>query len=516
MPTQSALANIYIGVEPPLAADATTRWISQSMRHAQVPHDAYSRTPIIGSGVGQSATQEISPWYNEALHRYECLVNVASAQYFSYAYSPLGPWSTPVKVLGQNTGGESSNSQQCFVLVEGTTLYAFYLTGASATSIQMATAQMPTTVDGTPAFSKNGTVFTEGAVINETPCVIKVNGAYYLFTANQAAPRIAKTTATSPANFVATPFAKITTQLRGLYVNQGVRYGARIGRPQVFYENGTWIMYGHLLDGVDFGTCNVYRFTCNDIDLPINWVADTQKPFLEQKHPLEVDQIADFRIFQGPNERNWAFWTAADNPGVAFSIMAAPVLEPIMAFDGHDWAPTSYRINDANGQGYINPDAANADQVLGNLWDIFFRTEGGAKNATFPVASTHRKVKVTNAPSTPSSVNPVKLIPANATDVIMGGNPITAMSAVGTTVTVTTKRPHGLATGEFVTVTGAAPSSYNASGVEVASVPAADQFTYTAGSSPAANTTLGCFDRALLPGETGRWRCRYAGVWVRD
>jgi hypothetical protein len=276
-------------------------------------------------------------------------------------------------------------------------------------------------------------------------------------------------------------------------------------------------MFGHQWDGVDFGTCNVYRFTCTDAGLPLNWVPDLgQKPFLEQMHPLEVDQIADFRLFTGPNEKGWAFWTAADNPGVAFTIMCAPVQEPILSFDGADWSYTNYQNNTGFGQGYINPDAANSDQALGNLWDVFFKTEGGSKKATFPIASVHAKVKVTNAPSSATSTNLVTIAPANSTDIIMGGNPITAMSAVGTTVTMTTKRPHNLSTGDVITVTGSTPSAYNATGVAVASVPAANQLTYVAASAPAANTVLGCFDVALNPGETGKWRCRTAGIWVRD
>lgn len=516
MPSTAQTVNLVIGIEAPKSPGANTRWISQAARHLQVPPNGYSRKPIIGSGVGGSATQEISPWWNPTTSRYEALVNIGSAQYFTYCATPNGAWSTPVKVLGQGSGGEASNSQQCSVYVEGDQLWATYQTSQSATTVQMARATMPATASDTPAFSKLGTVWTSPQAISESSWMLRANGYYWLFTASNARMLIARSSAASPAAFLTTdPLVKVANQPFSMALNLGVRGVSRFGRPQVFREDGRWVLFGHLLDGVSFQTCNVYRFTCDDADVPINWVPDSDKPFLDQRHPLEVDQIADFRLLRGPNDLPVMFWTATNNPGVAFSIMTANAREPMLASDGVDWYFTQQLDNQATKRLCFDPDAANTDQTLGNYWDTPFRTEGANRKATFPVAASGARVKVRNSPANTTSSNQVYLAPANATDVLLGGNPITAISAVGTTVTVTTKRPHGLAVGDLVTTTGHTPAGYNNTGAAITSVPAANQFVFTAGSSPAASSVIGSYVAGLLPGESQEWVCEVAGIWTR-
>jgi hypothetical protein len=517
MPTAAQNVNLVVGIEAPKNVGSNTRWISQAARHLQVPQTPYSRKPIIGSGVGQSATQEISPWWNPTTNRYECLVNVASAQYFSYADKATGPWSTPVKVLGQSTGGESGNAQQCSVLVEGTTLWAYYTTSQGSTTIQLAQATMPTTAGGTPSFTKLGTIWTSAAGTAESHWIIQTLGYYWLFAFSNARMLIARSTGASPADFLSTaPFSQVASApLYGMSVNQGVRNGTRFGRPQVFREDGRWVLFGHLLDGISFQTCNVYRFVSDDAGIPLNWVQDSDKPFLDQRHPLEVDQIADFRLLRGPNDCAQMFWTAANNPGVAFSIMTASAREPMLASDGVDWYYTQQLDNQATKRLCFDSDAANADQTLSYFWDTPFRTEGANRKATLPVAASGARQKFRNSPANTTSSNQAYLAPANATDVILGGNPITAISAVGTTVTVTTKRPHNLAVGDLVTTTGHTPTGYNNTGVAITSVPAANQFVFTAGSSPAASSVIGSYVAALLPGEAQEWVCEVAGIWTR-
>lgn len=516
MPTASQNINLVIGVEAPKSVGSNTRWISQAARHLQVPPNGYSRKPIIGSGVGGSATQEISPWWNPTTNRYEALVNIGSAQYFTYCATANGTWSSPVKVLGQGSGGEAGNAQQCSVYVEGDQLWATYQTSQSATTVQMARATMPTTAAGTPAFSKLGTVWTSPQAISESSWLMRTGGYYWLFTASNARMLIARSAASTPAAFLTTdPLAQVASQPFSMALNLGVRGVSRFGRPQVFREDGRWVLFGHLLDGVSFQTCNVYRFVCEDSDVPINWVPDSDKPFLDQRHPLEVDQIADFRLLRGPNDVSMMFWTAANNPGVAFSIMVAPAREPMLASDGVDWYYTQHLDNQATKRLCFDPDVANADQTLANFWDLAFRTEGASRKATFPVASSGARVKVRNSPANTTSSNQVYLAPGNATDVLLGGNPITAISATGTTVTVTTKRPHNLAVGDLVTTTGHAPTGYNNTGVAITSVPAANQFVFTAATSPAASTVIGSYVAGLLPGECQEWVCEVAGIWTR-
>jgi hypothetical protein len=65
---------------------------------------------------------------------------------------------------------------------------------------------------------------------------------------------------------------------------------------------------------------------------------------------------------------------------------------------------------------------------------------------------------------------------------------ISTITRVGTVATLTTAAPHGLVTGNKVTISGATSSEYN--GSYVITVTGASTFTYTMASTPAANATV--------------------------
>lgn len=65
---------------------------------------------------------------------------------------------------------------------------------------------------------------------------------------------------------------------------------------------------------------------------------------------------------------------------------------------------------------------------------------------------------------------------------------ISTITHVGTTATLTTASPHGLVTGNRVTITGASPSEYN--GTFVITKTGASTFTYVMASNPATNATV--------------------------
>lgn len=528
MPDFAQPVDLQIGKYPPKNPGPTTRWISSSASHLQPPHTPYERTPIIGSGVGNtSATQEISPWYNELLQRYECLVNTGSASFFWYSDSPLGPWKGNTKVLGQSTGGEASNCVQCSVYVEGNTLYAFYLTASGATVISMATATMPTTESGVPVFVKNGVAYDNNAVsILESPWVMYVNGLYYMFTATNGSMGLATSSASSPAGFIATPFTAVAMPIKGYWFNIGSRYINRIGRPCILYENGLWVMYGHMLDTVDFGQSQIYRFTCRDRGLyPINWVQDSvQRPFAEQLHPAELDQLADVRLFKGVNDTWYFFWTGADNRANNFTIMAMPAKEPMLAFDGSEWVYTLNTPTDGAGPGYINPDIANVDVVdgqvpsrVGHMWDLAVQTTPANRVVTFPAACHHTKVKITNVTNNATAANLVHLAVNVAGDMITDSNAVVSMTRVGAVVTVVFRFPTDYDVNDFILVSGCTPVAYNTNSQAITSVSADKKtITYTLGADPGANTVVGAVARSVRPGESRQYKCRIVGIFVRD
>lgn len=529
MPTAAELINLWVGQEPPLNPNPRTRWRSTSAQHAQVPHTPFERFPIIGSYVGNaSATQEFSPWYNPVLQRYECLTNAASSQYFWWADDPeRGPWYGGTKVLGSGSGGEAASAQQASIYVEGTTLCCIYLKSAGATVLTMATAQMPTTAAGLPVFTVNGTIYDNaGQAILDSSWITLANGIYVLVTQLLGAPRLALTTAISPSQFVAQPFAATMPSLRNLYFWNGNRFVQRLGRPQLFHENGLSTMYGHIVDTVDFGGSQIYRFTTSD-PWPnlVNWVMDpVQRPFMEQLHPAEGDQLADFRRFQGANECWFAGWTGTNNPGTQFTIMCCAMREPELAYDGFSWHQTQGQATNGFGPGYINPDFSTGDVItggipsrIGHLWDAVFRTEGGHLKAQFAAAFAHYKCKITNAPNNVTSGNVVHLLPDSATDRITDGVPLTSVTRSGAVVTLVFKYPTDYDANDFLCVTGMTPVAYNTTAQAITSVSADRKtVTYTLGADPGANTVIGAVARSVRSGESRAYKCRVQSIIVRD
>lgn len=67
------------------------------------------------------------------------------------------------------------------------------------------------------------------------------------------------------------------------------------------------------------------------------------------------------------------------------------------------------------------------------------------------------------------------------------GSPISGISNVTTVATLTTTTPHGLSTGQSVTVSGASPSQYN--GTFTITVTNTTEFTYTMASNPGASAS---------------------------
>lgn len=508
---------IFGGRKPPSCPGANTMWLSSSPRYIKAPTDAERRTPIIGSFSPTnttSAVQEANPYWNPNTQRWEMLFNDAGSQQFSYADHPLGPWASKVKVLGTGTGGEAGFSQQCSVFVENGFLYAFYITGNTQV-LQLARSPLPTPAAPTPVFTKLGTVATSSlAAITGSPWVMKVDSTYYMFWERGGSTSLFLSSATSMDGLVATPFVETVAKL---FLKGVVQVGAKVSgqRPQVFYEDGVWTMICHMTP-LEFGACHGMRFTCNDTGgIPTNWtVAIDDQWLVRQQHWTEVDQIADVRLIEGPDGDWWWFWTAADNVSVQFCIIAAPAILPMLQYGSGEWTPVSTLPTAFTERAWINPDRVNGNTTIRNLWDVWVDTSGGAYTITLPRAASNARVRVHNDPASGQG-NQLKIAASSTSDIFLGNNPITAMSAVGSTVTVTTKRPHGLTTTDLVTITGAAPTSYNIANAAVASVPAANQFTYTAGSSPAANTTLGFFARTSIEvGEMVELKCSTQFRWA--
>lgn len=531
MPNQAQVVNLYIGQQPPKAPGVNTRWISQSHQHMRIPMGHADRKQLfgnLGGTTGGLAAQEMSIWYNPLMTRYECIMNILASQFFAYAPSPIGPWSVPVRVLGTGVGGEASNAQQCTHYVEGNFVYLLYTVGGGSATTKMVRSPLPTAVSPSLSFTALGNVMVATVGVPSgvgSSRLIKhpVSGNYYLFVESQGngTSLWMSPAAATPEDLIATsPLVLVIQQItNGFRVPKGPRTLKSFGRPwPIIEDDGTWILYGHSTSPLLGQGGGVERWVSKDAgDTPANWTLDSQSPFLERQTPIEIDQIADFQALKGANDKWYAFWTGANNNGLAmFNIICASFLEPLMGFDGAEWTPTMLQSQPLVEVGYVITDELGgseytASQQREEVWNEQAGNPGGAYR--FPLAGQGARIKVANAGFRGN--NALKIRAGNATDTINGGNPITAATSVANLVTITTKRKHLLETGDFATVTGFTPSGYN---VNSASITRVDDynFTYTGTAVSAAATVLGVFDWALMPGETRRYKSHIIGTWIRD
>lgn len=528
MPFNSTPAAIFIGVKPPANPGPNTLWLSESHAHMRVPAGRNERRPILGSFRGEGASQEMNPWFNPAMGRWEALLNMGgNIQKFTYAATPYGPWSQAVTLFGQGNGGVAGETKQASAYIEGTTVYITYIKGDGTNKIRMATLTMPTnpaTPDALPVFTcveaGDANVICNAATTQPANShIILVDGIYQLRCDNNAPPSVSLYTNTAPpSQWVSNKFqvvAKDQSGARVLVTPNVQRFTPHYGRDFVVYEDGLWILYYHVAAAIDAWNQVVVRLTSTDYPIPYNWTPDAANPIVRPAHPVELDQIADFRAAQGPDGTWWAFWTASDNTGpFTFSIMTAPMQKPLMQWANGQWVPVLGSFDVMATPGYVSLDYQAGDMILANLDDATFNTTAAPRLATMPPAAGHARVKINAIAAL--GLNAVRLAPKLTTETIYDGNPILSLTSVGTTVTLAFRRPHGLSTSDVVTVTGCTPTAYNVNGVAVASVVDATTITYVAGSAPGANTVIGFLARGLLPGETAAYKCRLQGQWVRD
>jgi hypothetical protein len=529
----SNLVGIYSGNTPP-ATDPRLRWLSSSLQHMRVACGQADRMPIVGSYFGQGPAQEPCPYWNPVLLRWEILVHQSNQQYWSYALtgSPMGAWSTPVLCLGNGVGGEANFAILANVYIENNVIYCTYSRSSSSSAVYSASAPMPTVAGAMPAFSALGLVTNTTSIASKTLLnqhVMKAPDGAYLMLSESTGNRnvVLRSEAVSPAQWVASPFVPVIVQMQNglrrpsIGDNSGnavvVAYRDGGQRPQLFNENGTWVYFSST-GGAYFNYLRYRRATSTQADsYPSLWTPDRDDTLIRYQHPLEQDQLVDVQLAQAGEDGMWfAFWAANNNssqaPNSGFNIMVAPMHQPILQWDGAAWTPCNAQGDNGADAGWEFQDQVTSSYVSSHLDDLVVDAAVNANVViTLPTGVTRVRVRISNTAD--SGTNQVG-VAVQGTNKVSGGNPITALSAVGTTVTAVTQAAHGLVTGDRVTVSGSTPTAYNVTSTACTVVDSVT-FTYVAGSAPAVNTVLGVFDRGLRPGETRAYVCNKAGFFSR-
>ena len=134
---------IHFGATPPSNPDASTLWLSNSLKHVMPSQTANKRTVVISADQAfeGTVTQEPSVEYFNGKYHMFYTGNTAANASLGYATAdyPTGPWTKYGAVLGMGVGGESQSCPHGFLYCEGEDMYYYYV-GRSDETIRVAHA----------------------------------------------------------------------------------------------------------------------------------------------------------------------------------------------------------------------------------------------------------------------------------------------------------------------------------------------------------------------------------------
>lgn len=416
-----ATSFIHFGATPPSNPDASTLWLSNSLKHVMPSQTANKRTVVISANQAFEDTvcQEPSVVFYGGKYHMFYTGNVANTAQLGYATAdfPTGPWTKHGPVLGMGLGGESQSCPHGFLYCEGDDMYYYYVNNSNE-QIRVAHAlkSAPT------AWSYVGVVLSDargssGAWGNT--CVIKEDGKYFMLIESSVGNNSWQT-GLAVCDTATGLFVRDYAELNSLRNIKLATMATGNTKPS---HGGCWlskeadefILYYHqscISDGLGSALpSHGYRASSRDL---IQWtLEDEARCFFHMESQVEVDQIADLHLCQGENEQWWMFYTAASNIDNVFYICCTPLMPQLMRYVGSgEWE-------------YINapefklPDfpAQNSSQTVKNKCTTPFNTTAGALTATLPRASVGNWCKVVNMGT---GTNALTLAP-QSTDTIVGG-----------------------------------------------------------------------------------------------
>lgn len=320
-------------------------WLSSALEHVTVDPNPGSRNPLWGG-------QEPSVWWDLDQWNMIYTNGLGRLAYRYTAGDPTDPanWSAEDVIL--DLGRTTPHS---YLYREAGTLYLYFADHADQ-GIYVITA---------PASDPGGTWTAPVKVIQPTVptgisgfhtgnmCVVKDGSTYYMFIEQLAQNNLVPDgTTNSWQMFVATgasPTGTFTDTVNTLGPLTTLRPNGMgsVSGPQVFRENGKWVMYYHGRAWARFFPDQGYRATTDDLAADA-WVPlDSGRPFIRRAHAREYDQIADLHVAQHPDGHAYLFYAANKNfnPGW-FYIMCTPLLPALMRRnESGEWSAASLRDN---------------------------------------------------------------------------------------------------------------------------------------------------------------------------
>ncbi len=307
----------------------------EGLRYQAPEASPAGRTAILKDGVGGvgGVRIESSAWYyGGAWH----VIFTAGSGYLYYATcadtDPTGTWTiTTTPVIGNNNGGHANNAVRSCVIVDGTTLRCWFVdTSVSGDGdVYYATAPIATPTVWTTAgkvfdrSSASPTISTTGNIfVVEDGATWRMfyEGLYYDGTYSSWQTGIA--TSSTPGGTFTTAVFPLTTLRTGLETVKGTVSGIWIGWDDV---NEVWVAWYHSCEWAQSLPDFIYRATTEDLSTD-SWTIDNGGyPIVTWAHEVEVDQVADPYVAQGPDGRWWGFWEGYNNVTGDASLLCAPL-----------------------------------------------------------------------------------------------------------------------------------------------------------------------------------------------
>lgn len=290
--------------------------------------------------------QESSIWY--ANGRYNLIFTGAGALQYTYCLAANDPcvaasWSVPVAVIGGGAGGFAGSPARSGLLVDGATLYVYFLDMSNQTDVYVATAALATPT----SFTTVGIVrsYVAGSAYTGNIIVVKDGATYRMFLEAVLGVDYVGGGSIVSGAFVtglhssATPTGTFTQDISVLQTlrvgreGKGSASGMWIGK-----EGATWVAYYHGQAWAPGAPDQLYRATTTNLATD-SWTVDSggSPPFMRRVHRAERDQVSDPFLVQSPGGTWYMTWEGYDNTTAKASLFCAALQPALKQWDGNRW-----------------------------------------------------------------------------------------------------------------------------------------------------------------------------------
>jgi hypothetical protein len=429
----AADANLAPSATAPASPAVGQPWRSSSFGDLTISNSPGDRRVIITPSLGfeETAAQEPSVW--RAGGRYHLLYTAGWATpVLGYAWCPetadptiATNWTkASSQVLGGGVGGQAGGLFHGNVLIDGTTIYYFYVPAATGKTIRYATATVGTSA---PVFTDQGAALSLGTSITPNDpamgnsCVLKIGSTYYMIW--EAAIdnwQMGMASASAPGG----PYTYLRGEIYTVWPQTSVWDLRTASGPWAVVDGSDVVLYYHSGPYVSGSLpTEIYRARTPVASFTAGadaWTIDANKrPIVQRAAFQESDQVADPFAIRGPAGDVYLFWEGFNNNHGTASIFCQRAIPGERRWTGSAWvASQAGSVQDAR----TTDPQKDAVAVLAADKSLTTGAYGSVLATTFRPSGPNVSVSVNCCSSLPTSSNYVFF------QVTVSGNGVTGQS----------------------------------------------------------------------------------------